>query len=235
MRQSQRRRSRAFEAQPIFARGPATDTFRRMSRFRFTLMLLAAVVAGVGSAGAQGRDPAPPAGPQPTSAPKAQPADRTRNLDFLFEALKVAPDETSAKAIEERILALWIVSNSDTANLLMTRVKTALDAEDLDLALKLLDAIVKIKPDYAEGWNRRATVHYMKKEYGAALADLAQTLALEPRHFGALSGLGMILQDVGDDRHALEVFRRALAINPHLKRIPDLVKTLSDKVEGRAI
>ena len=75
----------------------------------------------------------------------------------------------------------------------------------------------------------------MKKDFGHALADIRQVLAREPRHFGAMSGLGMILQEFGDDKHALEVLRRALAIHPHLKNIPDLVKSLSEKVEGRNI
>ena len=169
-------------------------------------------------------------------APKALPrGDRTHNLDFLFEALKLAPDDTSAKAIEERIWALWVVSRSDTTNLLMTRVRTAIEQKDTDLALKLLDAIVKIKPDYVEAWNRRATLYYMKKDYGHSLADIREVLKREPRHFGALSGLGLIMQDIGDDKQALEVYRRALAVYPRLQRIPDLVKTLKEKVEGRDI
>src|SRR4029450_4449826 len=86
---------------------------------------------------------------------------RTRNLEFLFGALKVAPDDVTAKAIEERIWTVWSASRSDTANLLMTRVKTAVESKDLDLAVKLLDSIVKIKPDYVEGWNRRAAIFYM--------------------------------------------------------------------------
>jgi tetratricopeptide (TPR) repeat protein len=171
----------------------------------------------------------------PANLPKPQRGDPTRNLDFLFEALKIAPDETSAKAIEQRIWALWFVTRSDTANILMTRVKAATDAKDLDLALKLLDAIIKIKPDYVEAWNRRATVYYMKKEYGLALSDIREVLRREPRHFGALSGLGLILQEVGDDKHALEVYRRTLEVYPRIERIPDLVKTLTEKVEGRDI
>ena len=161
--------------------------------------------------------------------------DRTQNLDFLFGALKVAPDEASAKAIEERIWALWVVSRSDTANLLMTRVKTALEQHDTDLAIKLLDSIVRIKPDYIEAWNRRATIYYMKKDYGHSLADIREVLKREPRHFGALAGLGLIMQDIGDDKQALEVYRRALSVHPKLQRIPDLVKTLQEKVEGRDI
>jgi tetratricopeptide (TPR) repeat protein len=171
----------------------------------------------------------------PSKLPRAQRGDRKHNLDFLFEALKVAPDADSAKSIEERIWAIWLLSNSDTANLLMTRVKAAIEAQDLDLAVQLLDAIVAVKPDYIEGWNRRATVYYMKKEYGRSIADIRQVLVREPRHFGAMAGLGLILQDIGDDKHALEVYRRALAVNPHLSRIPDLIKTLTEKVEGRDI
>jgi len=157
------------------------------------------------------------------------------NLDTLFGALKIAPDEASAKAIEDRIWAIWIASGSDTCDLLMSRVKDAIDDKDYDLAIKLLDAIVAIKPDYVEAWNRRATVFYLKRDYGHALADIREVLLREPRHFGALAGLGLILQDIGDDKHALEAYRRALAIDPHLQNLPDAVKSLTEKVEGRDI
>ena len=157
------------------------------------------------------------------------------NVDFLFGALKVAPDDETAHAIEQRIWALWIHSRSDTANLLMTRVQKAIEDKDLDLALKLLDAIVKVKPDYIEAWNRRATIFYMKKDYGRSVADIREVLRREPRHFGALTGLGLILQDIGDDKQALEVYRRALAVYPRIERVPDIVKTLTEKVEGRDI
>jgi tetratricopeptide (TPR) repeat protein len=212
---------------------------------RFTLTGLgAAIVAAFLYASAQGasaQEAQPPHAqpPQPVEPPaklpRPQRGDRTQNLDFLFGALKAAPDNDSAKAIEERIWALWFVSGSDTADLLMTRVKTAAEAKDLDLAVQLLDAIVEIRPDYVEAWNRRATIFFMKKEYGRALADIRQVLAREPRHFAALSGLGLIMQELGDDKRALDVFRRALAVHPHLERIPDLVKQLTEKVEGRDI
>src|SRR3954447_8494507 len=115
----------------------------------------------------------------PDKLPKAARGDRTKNLDFLFEALKAAPDADSAKLVENRIMALWLASGSDTADLLMSRVKTAVDEKDLDLAIQLLDSVVEIKPDYAEGWNRRATVYFMKKEYAQALSDIRQVLARE--------------------------------------------------------
>ena len=171
----------------------------------------------------------------PTTLPRAQRGDRAQNLDRLFEALKVAPDDESAKYVENRIWAIWLGSPSDTANLLMGRVKTAVDGKDLDLAIKLLNAVIDIRPDFVEAWNRRATVYYTKKDFGRALADIHEVLAREPRHFGALSGLGIILQELGDDKRALEVFRRALAVHPRLERIPDLVKKLSDKIDGRDI
>ena len=184
----------------------------------------------------------PPAGAEPGSwvdppakMPRVAPRDRVRNLEFLFGALKAAPDETSAKAIEDRIWALWFQSASPTATLLMDRVKTAVEAQDSDLALKLLDSIVQIKPDYVEAWNRRATLYFNKKDFSRAIADIRQVLALEPRHFGAMAGLGFILQEIGNEKQALEVFRRALAIHPRLQRVPDIVKTLTEKVEGRPI
>jgi tetratricopeptide (TPR) repeat protein len=171
----------------------------------------------------------------PKDLPHPQRGDPVRNLDFLFEALKAAPDADTAKQVENRIWALWIASGSDTANLLMTRVKAATDAKEYDLALKLLDAVVEIKPDYVEAWNRRATIHYLRKEFGQSMEDIRQVLIREPRHFGAISGLGMILHEFGDDKRALDAFRKALAINPHLPKIPDLVKSLTEKVEGRDI
>jgi tetratricopeptide (TPR) repeat protein len=171
----------------------------------------------------------------PKTLPRTEHGDQTYNIDTLFDALKIAPDDTSAKAIEERIWSVWMVSGSDTCNLLMSRVKAAVDGKDYDLAIKLLDAIITIKPDYIEAWNQRATVYYLTNDYGHALADIREVLAREPRHFGAWSGLGLILQDIGDDKHALEAYRKALAVDPHLEHIPDVVKTLTEKVEGRDI
>jgi tetratricopeptide (TPR) repeat protein len=130
--------------------------------------------------------------------------------------------------------------------MLMNRAKKALDdagkerndeekTKGYDLALHLLDAVIEIKPDYTEAWNRRATVYFMKKDYTDALSDILKVLEREPRHFGALSGLGLIMQDIGDDKHALEAYRKALEVYPRLKGMEEKVKNLKQKVEGRDI
>jgi tetratricopeptide (TPR) repeat protein len=208
---------------------------------RIAVMLIVGAVSLVaGPAIAQAPSPPPalqqqPRMPEPPAKlPRAEPR-HAHGLDFLFGALKAAPDAESAKAVETRIWAIWSASPSDTAMLLMTRVRTALEHKDTDVAIKLLDAIIRVRPDYVEAWNRRATLYYLKNDYGRSLADIREVLVREPRHFGALAGLGMIMQELGDDKRALEAYRKALAVDPHLERIPDLVKTLSEKVEGRDI
>src|ERR1700681_1013077 len=125
-------------------------------------ILLAAVIAAVPlSAWAQDAGAAPAKQKKlpeaPGKLPKVGP-DRTRGLDFLFGALKAAPDEASAKHVEARIWALWMQTPSDTAALLMMRARAAMDAQQMDVAQKLLDSVVKLRPDYVEGWNRRATL-----------------------------------------------------------------------------
>ena len=204
------------------------------------VLALAALLAGAGLAPAAAQGPRELPGKKdvigpPAKPPKIRRGDRTHDLNFLFGALKVAPDETSAKNIEDRIWALWLASGSDTCNLLMNRVKEAVDAEKYDLAIRLLDSIIEIKPSYVEAWNRRATVFFLRKDYAHALADIRQVLAREPRHFGALTGLGAIMQDIGEDKDALAAYRRALEIDPHLKGVADKIKTLAEKVEGRDI
>jgi tetratricopeptide (TPR) repeat protein len=200
-------------------------------------LVLAALLAAMPLA-ASAQDDAPAGGKQkklPEAPSKLPKADKTRNIDFLFGALKAAPDEASAKHVESQIWALWLRTPSDTAALLMMRAKAAMDAQKYDVALKLLDAVVKLRPDYVEAWNRRATVYYLQNDYQRSLEDIEQVLVREPRHFGALAGLGMIMQDLGDDKRALDAFRKALAVNPYLDKLPEMVKTLTEKVEGRDI
>jgi tetratricopeptide (TPR) repeat protein len=208
------------------------------SRLSRAILLAAFVISAPTLLHAQGDPRVTPPKQKPPEAPAKLPksgGDKTKNLDFLFGALKAAPDEASARHVEGRIWAAWLQTPSDTVALLMVRSKAAVDAHQTEVALKLLDAVIKLKPDYTEAWNRRATLYYLQNDYARALADIQQVLVREPRHFGALAGLGMIMQDLGEDKRALEAFRKALAVDPYLEKVPDLVKTLSEKVEGRDI
>jgi tetratricopeptide (TPR) repeat protein len=198
-------------------------------------ILIAAAVLGLAKPVTAQDRATPPLVEPPAHVSKAQQGDRVSDLEFLLGAIKVAPDETSAKAIEDRIWALWQASGSDTVDVLMARVKQASDAGNFDLALRLLDAIIEIRPQYVEAWNRRATIFFLKKDFSDSLADIEHVLAKEPRHFGALAGLGTILEEVGDDKHALEAYRKALAVHPYLKGVAEHIKALADKVEGRDI
>jgi tetratricopeptide (TPR) repeat protein len=171
----------------------------------------------------------------PDELPSIPKGERTHNIDFLFGALKAAPDDASAKAVEDRIWAVWTSAGNETTNLLMSRAKKAADDKDYDLAIRMLSSIIEIRPDFTEAWNRRATVYFLKKDYVNSMADIGKVLAREPRHFGALSGLGLIMQDIGDDRHALDAYRKALEIYPRLKGMEEKIKALTEKVEGRNI
>jgi tetratricopeptide (TPR) repeat protein len=171
----------------------------------------------------------------PDELPAIPKGERNRNIDFLFGALKVAPDEASAKAVEDRIWAGWTSAGNETTNLLMGRAKKAADDKEYDLAVRVLSSIIEIKPDFTEAWNRRATVYFLQRDYTNSMADIAKVLAREPRHFGALSGLGLIMQEIGDEKHALDAYRKALDVHPRLKGMEEKVKTLSDKLDGRKI
>jgi tetratricopeptide (TPR) repeat protein len=190
--------------------------------------------------------PAPHEGPEgqnpheglvlpPDQLPSIKRGERTHDINFLFGALKAAPDEASAKAVEERIWAVWASAGTDTTNLLMSRAKKAIDDKDYDLALRLLSSVIEIKPEFTEAWNRRATVYFMQKDYANSLADIGKVLTREPRHFGALSGLALIMQDIGDDKRALDAYRKALEVYPRLNGVAEKVKTLTEKVEGREL
>src|SRR5579872_697743 len=128
-------------------------------RTRFLITLFAAAIAATPAFAQKGEWVQ-----APKTLPKVQHGDPMHNLDFLFGALKVAPDDETAKAVEQRIWAVWSHSRSDTTTLLMSRVEAAIEAKDLDLAIELLDAVIKIRPKYMEAWNRRATIYYMKKD-----------------------------------------------------------------------
>src|SRR5499426_3157390 len=142
---------------------------------RFLAWMAAAMLAAacVLPAPAETVDPEPlkPIEP-PSTLPHAQRGDKTQNLDRLFAALKVAPDDESAKYIENRIWAIWLASSSDTANLLMGRATSAADGKDYDLAIRLLTAVIDIRPDSTGAWTAGAPANTRKKDFGRALADI---------------------------------------------------------------
>ncbi|BCJ89819.1 hypothetical protein IZ6_05540 [Terrihabitans soli] len=161
--------------------------------------------------------------------------DREARLDRLFDRLAAAKTVEDAKRYERTIDELWGHSGSDTADLLTLRAEELVAGEDQAGALKLLEAALQAKPDYAEGWNKRATLYFLRGDYVSAMSAIRETLRYEPRHYGAWAGLGRILQQTGDDRKALEAYRRALAIHPHLDGLKDEVDALVGKVRGEAL
>ena len=178
---------------------------------------------------------APPAKAKSVQKQQKKQLDRAQQLDGLFAALKAAPNAQIAKTIEKRIEVALAITESDTLNLLMVRAQTTLEAKEFKTALELLDSIIEVNPRYTEAWARRATLHFVRKDIYRSLADLRVVLAQEPRHYQALAGLGVILQDLGEDKRALEAFRRAIEVNPHIDSIPEIVRRLKLKVEGREI
>jgi len=169
-------------------------------------------------------------------APKPTPeAARKKILDALFERLRQASDPKDAQHIAESIESLWLQSQSVTANLLMQRVTASVMAEQYPLALSLLDRLVALAPDWAEAWNQRATTRFLTGDTDGAMADIDQVIKLEPRHFGALAGMGMILRGAGLNKSALEIFNKVLGIYPLEADIRKLTEKLTLEVEGQDI
>ncbi len=154
-------------------------------------------------------------------------------LDALFAQLEQAADTQSAAPIEQAIWAHWAESGSPTVNILLERAAAAESDGDSDLALGFLDQASDLAPDYAEPWNRRANLAYRSEDYTGAVAAIQETLKREPRHFGALAGLGLIYEELGQQRAALEAFRAALAVHPHYGSALEGVRRLEPRIDGR--
>jgi tetratricopeptide (TPR) repeat protein len=168
--------------------------------------------------------------PHPSTA-----ALREEALASLFKRLSAASDPDEARPVAFAITQIWNHSLSDTADLLMERATAAIVAHQYPLALSLLDKIITIEPTWAEAWNKRATVRYLGDDMEGSVADIEQVLKIEPRHFGALAGLGLILQKEGLNKSALAAFRKALAIYPQQPELHTVVDKLTLEVEGRDI
>jgi tetratricopeptide (TPR) repeat protein len=186
--------------------------------------------SALGQAAKEGvTQPTPPAPPSDLSSEQ----QREELLDRLFGRLKTAKSEQEAQIVEQSIWRLWMRSGSPTDDLLLEQATKSMTARQYDRALDILDSIIEHSPDFSEAWNKRATVNYIVGRLDRSLADIDKVLALEPRHFGALSGLGMIKRDKGDERGALDAFREALAINPFMPNVREAVKSLEKELEQK--
>ena len=191
-----------------------------------------AAIAGTGFAAALEREKpnaAESSVPQPP-APTAAAA-----LDSLFQRLARVADAGEVQGITSAIERLWLRSGSDTADMLMGRVLVAMQGHDHKLALQLLDSLVVLEPDWAEAWNKRATVRFLENDDAGSMNDISHVLALEPRHYGALAGMGFILQRNHLDKRALQTYRRLLEINPLQTDIRKMTDKLMLEVEGREL
>lgn len=166
------------------------------------------------------------------SGTTAETSEQLSTLDQLFFDLKRERNERAAERLSQKIWAEWFKSGSASIDLMMTWSQDAVKAKKYHVALDFLDQIVTLQPDYAEGWNRRATLHFLMNEYGKSIADIKRTLALEPRHFGALSGWGMILKNSGQKEQALKVFLQALQVYPMMRNAQAEVAELTDELAG---
>lgn len=157
------------------------------------------------------------------------------SLDELFAKLLENTSSPAGERIEQEILRRFSRSGSPTADLLMSWAVETMEEKNFPLALDILDQIIVIKPDFAEAWNKRATVYFLTDDYAASLSDIRQTLALEPRHFGALAGFGMILQSMDRSKEAIRVLRRALEINPRLDKVRESLERLEKETAGKDV
>lgn len=171
--------------------------------------------------------------PAPTL--KVPSADLPKDLDGLFAELKRERDGKAAKRISARIWREWNSSGDPSVDLLAAWAGQAMGKRKFAVALDLLDQVTVMAPDYAEGWNKRATLHFQRKDLTKSLADIERVLKLEPRHFGALAGMGSILIQLDRKPEALDVWYRALAVYPTMESAQKAVAALEEELAGRGI
>lgn len=179
---------------------------------------------------------APDAAPENTPTQDESPPPE-RSLDRLFEALRTADSADQAQRIERSIWAVWLRYDGGQPEVrgMMRRGHIAVGHRRYDMAEAAFDAVVALAPDYAEGWNRRATARFLRGDLIGSIADIRTTLALEPRHFAALSGLGLIYMSLEEDALALAAFEAALAIHPFMAVPNAHIRVLRQRLDGRPI
>ena len=162
-------------------------------------------------------------------------AQDDERLDGLFNILLATEDPQAARRVEGQIWQIWIESGREEIDALMSEGVDAMNKRQFDTALSAFDEIVRRAPGFAEGWNKRATVYFLRDELSESVEDIKRTLALEPRHFGAISGMGLIFLERGDETAALGAFESVLEINPHSPGARLRVEYLRAKLRGNAI
>lgn len=164
-----------------------------------------------------------------------QGAQNDPRLDPLFAELRDAPTKEDAATIEQQIWKIWLLSGNGEVDAHMLRGLQAMGKGDNEAALESFDKLVAAQPDFAEGWNKRATVNYLLGRFDASVIDIQKTLALEPRHFGALSGLALINLALDREREALKAFEAALRVHPNLPGAETHIRELQEKIRGKGI
>ncbi len=156
-------------------------------------------------------------------------------LDGLFQYLQTAETEEEARPFEQAIWQLWLLSGNGQVDSNILQGLQAMGTGDNEKALAFFDKVIRAQPDFAEGWNKRATVNYLLGRYDDSVQDIHKTLELEPRHFGALSGLCLINLALTRDYEALKAFEAALRIYPHMAGADAHIEALREKVSGKWI
>ncbi len=157
---------------------------------------------------------------------------QTATLDDLFSRLKTA-DESESKRITENIWIEWSKSGSPAMDLLLARGRNAMMHGHPEIAIEHLTALIDHDPSFPEGWNARATAYYQTGNLGPAISDIGHVLTLNPRHFGALAGLGAIFEELEKPKEALEAYKAALEINPHAEGVQDAIKRIETQLQGK--
>ena len=156
-------------------------------------------------------------------------------LDLLFAQLQKAQSIEVAQVVSNRIWTIWQTNDKDSINILMRQGVRAMQTGDFATAYDYFSTMTDLEPEFAEAWNKRATVLFLIGDLDASIADVKRTLALEPRHFGALTGLGMINDALEDEEAALQAYEAALDLNPYLPDAKARAEQLRKILEGRRI
>ena len=154
-------------------------------------------------------------------------------LPALFERMRSTADPVEARGAEAEIWRIWIESGRDDVDALMREGTVAMQEGRVVEAIGHFGRIVEMAPDFAEGWNKRATAYYLNGDLGESVRDIQRTLALEPRHFGAIAGMGLIFMRRGDPLGALDAFEAVLEIHPHSRGARYRVERLRRVLRGQ--